>query len=48
MEEDDFVWGGGGTKEIVDRLCGHGKGEGTGVGCAPSRTKIKHSLNVVE
>ena len=44
---------GGGTKEIADRPRGHGKGEGTGVGCAPSRVKrgsncFKHSLNVVE
>ena len=36
VEEDDFIWGGGGTKEIVDRLHGHGKGEGTGV---PFRAK---------
>ena len=34
VEEDDFIWGG--TKEIADRLHGHGKGEGRGV---PSRVK---------
>ena len=30
MEEDDFIWRGGGTKEIADRPHGHGEGE---LGC---------------
>ena len=37
VEEDDFIWGG--TKEIADRLRGHGKGEGAGVGFSPSHVK---------
>ena len=38
VEEDGFIWGGT-RKKIADRPRGHGKGEGTGVGCAPSRMK---------